>query len=90
MNSAALKMETVCFSETLMSIYESTRRHDPEKEHRHLHCRENLKSLIATLFFPGNACDVPFVAVVTISPSGCAVCETDDRDSVFNHYNGVA
>jgi hypothetical protein len=29
----ALKMETVCFSETLVSTYESTRRHNPE-QHR--------------------------------------------------------
>jgi hypothetical protein len=30
----AVKMETECFSETLVSTYESTRRHNPE-EHRH-------------------------------------------------------
>jgi hypothetical protein len=35
-------IRTVCLSGTLMSIYESTRRHDPEL--RHLHCRENLRS----------------------------------------------
>jgi hypothetical protein len=29
-----LKMETVCFSETLVSTYESTRRQDPEEQHR--------------------------------------------------------
>jgi hypothetical protein len=29
-----LKMETVCFSETLVFIYESTRRHNPEEQHR--------------------------------------------------------
>jgi hypothetical protein len=38
-----LKMETICFSESLVSIYESTRRHNPE-QHRHLHRRENLRS----------------------------------------------
>jgi hypothetical protein len=40
-----LKMEKVRFSETLVSTYESARRHTPE-EHRHLHRRENLKSRI--------------------------------------------
>jgi hypothetical protein len=38
-----MKMETVCFSETLASTDESTRRQSPE-EHHHLHCRENFKS----------------------------------------------
>jgi hypothetical protein len=37
-----LKMETVSFSETLMSTYVSTRRHNPE-EHSHLRHSENLK-----------------------------------------------
>jgi hypothetical protein len=32
-----MKMETVCFSETLVSTYESTRRHNPEQQHHH--CR---------------------------------------------------
>jgi hypothetical protein len=39
-----LNMETVCFSETLLSTDESTRRQNPEEQHRHPHCRENLKS----------------------------------------------
>jgi hypothetical protein len=38
--SSAVKMETVCFSDALVSTYESTRRHNPEEVHR----RENLKS----------------------------------------------
>jgi hypothetical protein len=42
--SSALKMETVCFSETLASTNESTRRQDPEDHHHHPHRRENLKS----------------------------------------------
>jgi hypothetical protein len=37
-------METVCFSETLVSTYESTRHHSPE-QHRHFHRRENLTFL---------------------------------------------
>jgi hypothetical protein len=36
--------ETVCFSETLVSSYESTRRQNPEQQHRHPHRHENLKS----------------------------------------------
>jgi hypothetical protein len=40
--SSGLKMETVCFSETLVFTYESTRRHNPE-QHYHLHRRQNLK-----------------------------------------------
>jgi hypothetical protein len=37
----ALKMETVCLSETLVS----TRRHNPEQQHRH-HRHENVKSQV--------------------------------------------
>jgi hypothetical protein len=37
-------MERVCFSEMLVSAYKSTRRHNPEEQHRHLYRRENLKS----------------------------------------------
>jgi hypothetical protein len=31
-------------SETLVHTFESTRRHNPEEQHRHPHRRENLKS----------------------------------------------
>jgi hypothetical protein len=41
---SGLKMETVCFSETLVSTYESASRHDPE--HRLPQRRKNLKSHI--------------------------------------------
>jgi hypothetical protein len=37
-------METVCFSETSVSTYKSTRRHDPEDQQRHLPRRDNLRS----------------------------------------------
>jgi hypothetical protein len=37
-------MGTVCFFETIVSAYESTRRHNPE-QHRLPHRSENLKSL---------------------------------------------
>jgi hypothetical protein len=43
-------METVCFSETLASTDESTRRQNPEEYHHHQpHRRENLKSHILNL-----------------------------------------
>jgi hypothetical protein len=45
-HTSSLKMETVFFSEKLVSTYVSTRRYNPE-EHRHLHRRENLKSHIS-------------------------------------------
>jgi hypothetical protein len=34
----------IIFSEALISTYESTRRHNPEKQHRHLHRPANLKA----------------------------------------------
>jgi hypothetical protein len=37
-----LKMEAVCFSETLVSTYESMQHHNSE-EHHHPHHHENLK-----------------------------------------------
>jgi hypothetical protein len=43
--SSALKMEVVCFSETLASTDKSTRRQNSE-QHYHPHRRENLKSNI--------------------------------------------
>jgi hypothetical protein len=42
--TSALKVEKVCFSETMVSTYESIWRHNPEAQRRHLHRRENLKS----------------------------------------------
>jgi hypothetical protein len=47
--TSALKMETVCFSETLASIDEYTRRQNQEQQH-HPHRRENLRSLFLALF----------------------------------------
>jgi hypothetical protein len=44
-------METVCFSEIPISSYESTRRHDPEKQHRHPRRRGNLKSHMIHMLF---------------------------------------
>jgi hypothetical protein len=43
----ALKMETVCFFETLVSTYQSTRRHNRKQ---YLHRREKLKSHLYSLF----------------------------------------
>jgi hypothetical protein len=50
-----LKMEAVCAFETLVSTYKSTRRFNPEDQHRHLHHRNkpqisNLKPLYIQLF----------------------------------------
>jgi hypothetical protein len=42
--SSALKVETVCSPETLVSTYKFTWRYYPEDQHRRLHRRENLKS----------------------------------------------
>jgi hypothetical protein len=39
-----LNMEAVCSSETLVSTYQSTRRHNQKEQHGHLHRRENIKS----------------------------------------------
>jgi hypothetical protein len=47
--SSALKMEAVCSSETMISTYKSTRRHNPEEQHRHLHRRENLISYLGSV-----------------------------------------
>jgi hypothetical protein len=45
-----LKMHTVCFPETVVSTYKSTRPYNPEDQHRHLYSRENLKSHIENNF----------------------------------------
>jgi hypothetical protein len=42
----ALKMEAICFPETLVTTYQTTQRHNPEYHNRHLNRRENLKSQI--------------------------------------------
>jgi hypothetical protein len=44
--SSGLKtaLETVCFSETLVSTYKSTWRYYPEDQHQYIDGRENLKS----------------------------------------------
>jgi hypothetical protein len=41
--TSALKMETVCFSEALVSICDYTWHQTPEEQHCHPHCHENLK-----------------------------------------------
>jgi len=42
--TAVLNMEAAGFSETSICIYQTVRRHIPEEESFHSHCRENLKS----------------------------------------------
>jgi hypothetical protein len=49
--NAVLKLETVFFSEMLVSTYKSTRRYSPKKEYRQLQHRENLKSNIVYIPF---------------------------------------
>jgi hypothetical protein len=44
--SATPKVETVCLSETVVSTYESTQQHNPEQQHWHIYCCENLKDHI--------------------------------------------
>jgi hypothetical protein len=41
-----LHLQSLCFSETLASTDESTRRQNPEEHHHHPHHRENLKSYV--------------------------------------------
>jgi hypothetical protein len=41
---AALKMEAVFSSETLVSIFKVTLHYKPEDQHQHPHRRENVKS----------------------------------------------
>jgi hypothetical protein len=50
-HTSAMKMETVCFSETLTSTYGSTWHHNPGEQHRNLCRHENLKSFLLTVFF---------------------------------------
>jgi hypothetical protein len=52
---SAMMMETVCFSETLVSTYESTRRQNSEKRH-HPHRLENLKSHINSVACANKQC----------------------------------
>jgi hypothetical protein len=43
-------MKAACSSETLVSTYKPTWHYNPEDQHQHLHCRENLKSDIEKEF----------------------------------------
>jgi hypothetical protein len=40
----ALMMEAARTSETLVNFYQTTQRNNPEDNHLHTHCHENLKS----------------------------------------------
>jgi hypothetical protein len=48
-NISPLKIEKICFSETLEYIYESTRRHNSAKQHRNFHQIPNEKDLLASI-----------------------------------------
>jgi hypothetical protein len=54
-------MATVCFSETLVSSYEATLRHNPEEQQRHPHRHDNLKyhSSAGTLMLAGIRLAIP-------------------------------
>jgi hypothetical protein len=54
--SAALKMETLSFSETLACTYQYTWRQNAEQQQRHLHRSENLKSHIRSSYL--NFCEI--------------------------------
>jgi hypothetical protein len=41
-----IEMEAIRSSETLVTIYKTTRLHNPEDYHRHLHHRQNFKTQI--------------------------------------------
>jgi hypothetical protein len=45
-NAAIFSPEDVCFSETLIPTYESTRHQNPEGQHRHLYHRQNVRFLL--------------------------------------------
>jgi hypothetical protein len=47
----ALMMEAARTSETLVKLYQTTRRYNPEDSHLHTHRRENLKSYLIMLMF---------------------------------------
>jgi hypothetical protein len=67
---SALKKETVSFSETLVSTYESTGFHYPEEEHNHLHRRENFRTPIWSYNLP-NLSQQPLVLFRKQLNAGC-------------------
>jgi hypothetical protein len=68
-------METVCFSETLASTDESTRRQNPEEEHYHPRHSENLKS-----HRPSIMLEVPVFYTVVLW-----ICELELHHPVVSH-----
>jgi hypothetical protein len=46
---STVKMKVIRSSETLVTTYKTTLRHNPEDHSLHLHCRENLRSYIHLL-----------------------------------------
>jgi hypothetical protein len=47
-----MKLEAACFFETPITIYKSTRRYNPEDQHRHLYRRDNLRSHLGYVVLP--------------------------------------
>jgi hypothetical protein len=62
LSTSAMKMKTVCFSETL--VQESTRRHN--LEHRYPHRRENLKSRKSWKVFLSTKCHIQWAQNVFV------------------------
>jgi hypothetical protein len=92
--SSALIMKTVCFTETSVSTYKSTRRHNPEDQHRHFHCRENLKShklcspickagLITTLL-------TSFINKIIHKSMQCKSCQLCEQYNCHHHLRHLA
>jgi hypothetical protein len=54
--SAFLKMEAIYFLETLVSTYKTTRHHNLEDQHRHLHRHDSLNSEDTGHFYVGSLC----------------------------------
>jgi hypothetical protein len=50
-HQGALIMEAASTSETLVKIYQITRRYNPEDSHLHTHRRKNLKSYLEITLF---------------------------------------
>jgi hypothetical protein len=67
-----LKMEKLCFSETLVCTYMSTQHYNPEDQQRHLHCNENLKYHILGVRYCAVSVDV-----------NCAILESAHQASVI-------
>lgn len=67
-------METVCFFDTLVSVYMC---HDPEDQHQHL-CRENLKSQKYSFFTNNAQICIKHILLESIK------AQNEEGDSIFH------